>query len=44
MLNLLQLGLSGYDEKTLFLYPPRSTVLFAILNRLSTGQITLYCL
>ena len=25
-------------------YPPRSTVLFAILNRLSTGQITLYCL
>ena len=27
-----------------FLYPPRSTVLFAILNRLSTGQITQYCL
>ena len=25
-------------------YPPRSTVLFAILNRLSTGQITQYCL
>ena len=26
------------------LYPPRSTVLFAILNRLSTGRITQYCL
>ena len=26
------------------IYPPRSTVLFAILNRLSTGQITQYCL
>ena len=25
-------------------YPPRSTVLFAILNRLSTGRITQYCL
>ena len=26
------------------IYPPRSTVLFAILNRLSTGRITQYCL
>ena len=25
-------------------YPPRSTVLFAILSRLSTGRITQYCL
>ena len=25
-------------------YPPRSTVLFAILNRRSTGRITQYCL
>ena len=25
-------------------YPPHSTVLFAILNRLSTGRTTQYCL
>ena len=32
------------DEQVKKTYPQNSTLLFAILNRLSTGQITHYCL
>ena len=35
---------SGEVPSSIISYPPRSTVLFAILNRLSTGRITQYCL
>ena len=39
-----QYSMSYYIYVAVFTYPSRSTVLFAILNRLSTGQITVYCL